>query len=333
ATAWTATAATSGYDVVLDGSRATNRAAITWGATRPSGYTIQAQQRSGAWTTVASGAVPATGHLDASWAPVKTRALRFGFTGGVAEIAELTVPDPAAAYVTTTLDAPAIMVPGTASTVTLTAASVGGTAAENLTSTLTVPAGWTVSANPAPATIPPGGKATVNWSVTPPAGTATHAALSATTSWQTDSTSASAETDSITPAPLGSAFEAENSILTGGASTADDHSGYTGTGFVGNLYQGAAVTAAYTVPASGTYVLTLRYANSTGGQSPPYLNVTRTVSVAGKQVSLPVTGSWDSWSTVTVPLDLPAGDDLVRVEVGPADSGSVNLDSVTLGTP
>jgi hypothetical protein len=131
--------------------------------------------------------------------------------------------------------------------------------------------------------------------------------------------------------------QAEDGVLAGGASTASNHNGYTGTGFVQNLYPGASDTVAYQIPAAGSYPVTIRYANSLGGQSPPYQNVTRTVSVAvggqTQQVSLPVTGSWDTWSTATVNLNLPSCDDPVQMLVTANDSGSVNVDSITVGTP
>jgi trehalose/maltose hydrolase-like predicted phosphorylase len=342
ATSWIAADTTSSYTVTLGAPANTDRADIDWGSTRPANYVAQVRIDRHTWRTVASGPVPSTGNLDVSWPAVKTTAVRFDFSGGQpASIAELTVPNPAAAYVTTTLNAPEVMPPGQASTVTLTERSVGGATANHVTSTLALPAGWTASADPAPAAIPAGSSATATWSVIPPAGTATSATLTATTSWQTatqtDSTPASASTLSITPAALGTTVQAEDGVLTGGASTASNHSGYTGTGFIQNLYPGAADTVAYKVPAAGSYPVTIRYANSLGGQSPPYQNVTRTVSIAAggqtQQVSLPVTGSWDTWSTVTVNVNLPAGDDPIQMLVAANDSGSVNVDSITVGTP
>jgi carbohydrate binding protein with CBM6 domain len=56
-----------------------------------------------------------------------------------------------------------------------------------------------------------------------------------------------------------------------------------------------------------------------------------TTNPTTQQLSLPVTGSWDTWSTVTANVTLPAGLDLVKLAVGPNDSGSVNIDSLTIG--
>jgi hypothetical protein len=55
--------------------------------------------------------------------------------------------------------------------------------------------------------------------------------------------------------------------LSGGAAVAADHSGYTGSGFVGGLTKpGAAIVwQASEVPSAGQYAVQFRYANATGG--------------------------------------------------------------------
>jgi trehalose/maltose hydrolase-like predicted phosphorylase len=340
-TTWTAASTDSTYEVDLARTAPVGHAGITWGATRPAGYTAEVETSRGTWRQVASGSVPATGNLDATWSPVSARALRLTFTGGdPASIAELDVPDAAGPDVVTSLAAPEAMAPGSSATVTVTAKSIGGANADKVSTVLSLPSGWTVTPVSVASTIAKGATATDTWTVTAPAGQSPAAVpLTATTTWQgteaLDSNSAGTSVDVITPAALGATAEAEDAILTGGASVANNHSGYTGTGFVGNLYTGASATVAVSVPTAGQYPVTVRYANWTGGQNPPYLTETRTISlVAGgttQQLSLPTTGSWDTWSTVTAEVDLPAGNDLVQLSVGPNDSGSINLDSLTVG--
>ncbi|MCL2728684.1 MAG: NEW3 domain-containing protein [Actinomycetia bacterium] len=350
ATTWTATGADSSLTVGIDQhpdnphgqpqSSAVGHADVTWGPTRPAAYTVQARTPSGAWKQVAAGAVPATGNLDAVWPPLAATAVKFTFSGGSpASVAELTTPNAAAADVVTTLDAPQAVAPGTSAHVTVTARSIGGADATDVTTDLSLPSGWTAAGDTGPSTIRKGTSAVTTWTVTAPAGTgAGQVPLTATTSWQgaasRDSSVAGARLYVATPVALGQPVEAESAILTGGASVAKDHSGYTGTGFVGGLYSGAAVTGVVTVPKAGQYQVGIRYANWTGGQSPPYLTETRTVSViAGgvtQQVQLPVTGSWDTWATATAGITLPAGTDVVQLAVEPGDSGSVNLDSLTV---
>ncbi|HEY3870483.1 MAG TPA: TIM-barrel domain-containing protein, partial [Actinocrinis sp.] len=133
---------------------------------------------------------------------------------------------------------------------------------------------------------------------------------------------------------FGTACEAEDSLLSWGASTAYDHSGYTGSGFVAGLSQtGSAVQQDVSaVPSAGTYQLSVRYANSTGGDGQ---DTTRTLSTTvngapGPAVTLPVTASWDTWSTVSVPVSLAAGVNTIGVVMNASDSGNVNVDSLAV---
>lgn len=341
ATTWTATGTSSSYTVMLARSAETAHAGIVWGPTRPASYTVEVQTASGTWRQVADGSVPPTGNLDATWTPVVGRAVRLGFAGGGdASIAELSVPDAAGADLVTTLDAPTAMAPGSTATVTLTARSVGGANAREVNTTLSLPSGWTATPVSLATVIAKGATATDTWTVTAPANQGTAGvALTATTTWQgaeaVDSTTATGDVLVAQPVGLGTTAEAESAILGGGAGVGGDHSGYTGTGFVDNLYGGATITIVVSVPTAGRYPVTVRYANWTGGQSAPYLTETRTISLAAggatQQLSLPTTGSWDTWSTITADTTLPAGTDVIQLVVGPNDSGSINLDSVTVG--
>lgn len=347
ATAWTATSTDASLTVALrkhagtHGPAAVGHANLVWGSTRPASYTVQAQTSSGTWQQVAAGAVPATGDLDATWPAVRATALKFTFSGGgPASITELTAPDAAAGDVITTIDAPQAVAPGTSADVTLTAKSVGGADATDVQTTLSLPDGWTASPTAAAGTLKRGSTTTSTWTVTVPAGASpSQATVTATTTWQgtagTSSTAATATVYVGTPAELGTPVEAESLFLSGGASTAHDHPGYTGTGFVGDLYLGAAVTDIVTAPTAGRYQVAIRYANWTGGQSAPYQTETRTLSLTAggstQQVQFPVTGSWATWSTVTAEVSLPAGTSTVQLAVGPDDSGSINLDSLQVG--
>ncbi|GAA2049932.1 hypothetical protein GCM10009839_65130 [Catenulispora yoronensis] len=134
--------------------------------------------------------------------------------------------------------------------------------------------------------------------------------------------------------PFATACEAENGLLSWGAMTAYDHANHTGSGFVAGFGQvhSAVQQDVSSVPASGTYQLSVRYANATGGDGK---NVTRTLSTTvngapGPTLSLPVTGSWDTWSSVSVPVTLAAGVNTVGVVQNASDSGNVNLDSLAV---
>jgi hypothetical protein len=140
------------------------------------------------------------------------------------------------------------------------------------------------------------------------------------------------------PAParcaVGVLCEAE-ALPLNGATVATDHSGYTGRGFAAGFASvGNSLSFQTDVPAAGDYQLDARYANSTGGDGK---NTTRTLSVtvdggAPVTLTLPPTGSWDTWRLATVPLSLTAGTHTVAITHGASDSGNVNIDSLALVT-
>ncbi|MDP9793290.1 hypothetical protein J2S43_001802 [Catenuloplanes nepalensis] len=126
--------------------------------------------------------------------------------------------------------------------------------------------------------------------------------------------------------------EAENSGLTGSTSVGTDHPGYTGTGFsAGHGAAGSATTFTVNVQTAGTYPISLRYSN---GPNPSQMTKTMSVYVNGarvKQVSLPSTANWDTWATQADSVTLRAGANTVGYRVDAADTGHVNLDSLTVG--
>ena len=138
----------------------------------------------------------------------------------------------------------------------------------------------------------------------------------------------------VTPSATGQAgplFEAENATLSGGAVVATDHSGYTGSGFVGGYTDGnkgnARTSFAVKVTTAGPQSLALRYANGTGVAMTLSLYVD---SVRQRQVSLPASANWDTWTSATESVTLAAGDHTVAYAFDSTDSGNVNLDSLTV---
>ncbi len=127
--------------------------------------------------------------------------------------------------------------------------------------------------------------------------------------------------------PTGNQYEGERAVLTG-VTTATDHAGYTGTGFVDN-FSTANSGVSFTVKAAtaGSYHLTVRYGN--GGSA-----ASRVVAVDGVQVatpSFPALGTWDAWSTVSIPVTLSAGEHTVVLWDSNGTSGAINVDNLTLG--
>ncbi|WP_260459133.1 family 16 glycoside hydrolase [Actinotalea ferrariae] len=129
-------------------------------------------------------------------------------------------------------------------------------------------------------------------------------------------------------------YELEDGVLDGGAEVGTEHAGYSGRGYVQGLGAvGAGVSATVDVDAAGTYPVTLRYAN---GPHPFEGPKTVSLHVDGAdrgQVTLPSTGTWATWSTVTVDIPLQAGESTVTLRHEEGDDGHVNLDRLRLGDP
>ncbi|MFD7729499.1 carbohydrate-binding protein [Kitasatospora phosalacinea] len=130
------------------------------------------------------------------------------------------------------------------------------------------------------------------------------------------------------------ALEAESAALAGGAVTAADHAGYTGTGFVGGYTDGnkgnASTTFTVTSATAGSGSVAIRYANGTGSAKTLTLLVN---GASAGQVTLPATANWDTWATVQQSVAFAAGANTVALKFTAADSGNVNLDSLTPTTP
>jgi len=129
-------------------------------------------------------------------------------------------------------------------------------------------------------------------------------------------------------------YEAENATLSGGAVVASDHTGYSGGGFVGGYTDGdkgiAATAFAVTTAAAGSTPVGLRYANGTGSTMTlsVYVNGARALDTA-----LPATADWNTWATRTENLPLRAGTNTITYQFDTVDSGNVNLDNITVGSP
>jgi hypothetical protein len=133
--------------------------------------------------------------------------------------------------------------------------------------------------------------------------------------------------DALLQCTVGTACEAEDGTLAGGACLATDHPGYTGSGFVACFTSpGPSVTQRIVVKDPGAYTLDLRYA---AGPDGPARTRSASVSVNGgapQQISLPRTGSWNTWGDATIPVNLVAGTNEISVTYRSGDDGWFNLD-------
>ncbi len=126
------------------------------------------------------------------------------------------------------------------------------------------------------------------------------------------------------------AYQAENGTLHN-LSTESTYSGYHGTGYIAGWdADGQWVDFSVSVPNTGAYRLILRYAAGAG-------NASRYIYANGSGVvnnlSFPSTGSWSTYSTVTVSnVSLNAGSNTISV-IYNSSLGSqnwLNLDELTV---
>ncbi|MET0426437.1 MAG: TIM-barrel domain-containing protein [Actinoplanes sp.] len=133
----------------------------------------------------------------------------------------------------------------------------------------------------------------------------------------------------------GALCEAE-ALALDGLSTATDHRDFTGQGFTAGFEgTGNSLTFAVTPAAAGAQQLSVRYANSTGGDGQ---NVARTLTVtvdgaAAGTLTLPPTANWDTWAVASVPLTLTAGRHEISLVRTATDTGNVNVDSLAVLAP
>jgi glucose/arabinose dehydrogenase len=124
-------------------------------------------------------------------------------------------------------------------------------------------------------------------------------------------------------------YEAENATLSQ-ATVATNHPGFTGTGFADyNTVAGSYVEWTVGAAKAGTFSVTIRYANGSTANRP------LTIAVNGQNqrtnLAFNVTGSWNTWQTVTTTLTLAAGANKIRA-TATAAAGGPNVDNLSADT-
>jgi hypothetical protein len=138
-------------------------------------------------------------------------------------------------------------------------------------------------------------------------------------------------TPSIPPCGIGVVCEAEKVLSGGGVVISAVHAGYTGSGFADYPGTGAGyVEWPISVPTAGTYQLIFRYAN--GSTSDRAVTLLANGGGLFGSVGFPATGSWTTWKTIAVTVNLPAG--VVNIRAREFPNGP-NMDSlkVIAGAP
>lgn len=102
-----------------------------------------------------------------------------------------------------------------------------------------------------------------------------------------------------------------------------EHPGYTGYGYCDTTNAvGSGIAWRINAAAGDTYTLAWRYAN--GSSDRPARLLVNGMEVVGT-ISFPATGSWENWTTVSVPLPLTAGIQDIRLEAT-TSGGCANID-------
>ncbi len=128
-------------------------------------------------------------------------------------------------------------------------------------------------------------------------------------------------------------YEAESASLSGGTKFNDNHSGYSGAGFIDHNWEpGSRTTFAVRADEDGRHDLALRYAN--GQNSDPEARPrSMTLYVNGerhKQVWLDSTVAWNRWAIHVESVPLRKGANTITYAYEPEDTGHVNLDNLTV---
>lgn len=106
------------------------------------------------------------------------------------------------------------------------------------------------------------------------------------------------------PPPPGEPYQTENAALSGGAFVETTNSGYTGSGYVNFPASGGTCTfSGIDGEGGGAKILHLRYANGSTASRAGQLTVNGVTS----SVTFPSTGSWTTWNTLTVSVNLASG--------------------------
>jgi hypothetical protein len=124
--------------------------------------------------------------------------------------------------------------------------------------------------------------------------------------------------------PAAVIYEAENATYSPiGVVTSTAYTGYSGTGFADyTTNSGSYIEWTVNVATAGQYALMFRYALASGNR-PLAIRVN---GVLITNLGFPATGSWTTWSTVSLTVTLNAGTNTVRATT--TGSSGANIDSL-----
>ncbi|MEG3768500.1 CBM35 domain-containing protein [Alteromonas sp. 14N.309.X.WAT.G.H12] len=153
----------------------------------------------------------------------------------------------------------------------------------------------------------------------------------ATLTLKKDSDDAGINIDYISVTNQSLTQQAEDGTLLGSAKVSNEHAGYMGTGFVGDMFN-VSDSVQITVNAieGGQYIMRTRYAMGLYGPSGDrtlsvYVNGTDQV-----QSVFTTTGEWNIWDETEVLVTLLPGNNDIKLQLDSDDTGVVNLDQIVL---
>ena len=135
----------------------------------------------------------------------------------------------------------------------------------------------------------------------------------------------------VSPADRGW-YEAEEARLIGGAKFDAEHSGYSGAGFAGGMWQaGSAFEFTVNAETAGTVPVNVRYSN---GPNPAPGTKDVNLWVNGQNLGkwdFPSTGDWKTWATITRDMPLVAGANTIALKYESGNKGNINVDVLSIG--
>ena len=126
--------------------------------------------------------------------------------------------------------------------------------------------------------------------------------------------------------PASTLLEGENATFAGGTAKASGNAGYTGTGYAD--FGGINSSAQWSLTRNGAGPVTLSFRYANGGTTDRPLSITVNGTVVGS-VACAATGSWTTWTTVTIAANLVAGANTIKATAS-ASIGGANVDSLTV---
>lgn len=261
----------------------------------------------------ATSAAPAPEADQAATLPDRDQGSAAGPAGNVVDLVTSSTQPPSARLSTTSL-------PGT--TIPTSTAVPATTPSDDVTTTVVG-----VRSSPPPGETTTSSAESPTTSSEPGASTTTSDRIAPTAAVSTTTTET---TGSSTPQPV--RVEAESGEVHGTAASRDDHAGFSGTGFVGDiLTEGSGVTLLIESEKGGLTAFTVRYA--AGQDNGPADGRSLTVFVNDERVTraeMRVTASWSEWDVVVGELPLLPGTNKISLLWADGDTGWVNLDYIQI---